>query len=183
MPYVVTLDDLKPEDQLVDVRTPTEFAAGHIAGAVNIPLETVESRIHDIDAVRPVVLVCKAGHRAHIAARLVAPCRPNAAVMKGGMDAWFRAGRPVVVSARTRWSLERQVRFVAGIVVLAGVAAGLAVHPYWVFVSGLVGVGLVFAGVTDFCPMGILLSRCSWNRRSRLVANRENGGEACLLRD
>jgi rhodanese-related sulfurtransferase len=183
MAYVIRVDDIKPGDQLIDVRTPTEFAAGHIAGALNLPLETVESRVNDIDATGRVVLVCKAGTRAQMAARILAPCRPMAAVLEGGMDAWFRAARPVVVSSRTRWSLERQVRLIAGLMVLAGVAGSLAVHPYWIFLAAFAGLGLTFAGLTDLCPMGLLLSRMPWNRRSKLVANRESTGDACLLRD
>src|SRR3569833_2716257 len=81
MPDILKVDDIKPGDQLIDVRTQTEFAVGHIAGALNIPLETVELRVNDMDAVRPVVLVCKAGTRAQTAARILAhgtAAEPNA---------------------------------------------------------------------------------------------------------
>src|SRR3954471_3894630 len=113
---LISVADLVGGENLVDVRTPSEFATGHIAHAANIPLDQIESRINDIQA-GPVVLVCKAGTRAKIAANLIAPCRSEVTVLAGGMDAWYRAGNSVVVNAKTRWSLERQVRFGAGLLV------------------------------------------------------------------
>jgi len=53
--------------QLVDVRSASEFASGHLAGALSIPLDQIESRIADLDCHRPVVLVCKTGLRSTIA--------------------------------------------------------------------------------------------------------------------
>ena len=174
--------DLTPSHKLIDVRTPTEFAAGHISGALNVPLDQIEARLDDVDPASPVVLVCKAGSRARMASDLLAPCRQNTAVLAGGMDAWYRAGLPVVVSSRSRWSLERQVRLGAGLVVLIGVVASLLSSPRWIFLSGFAGLGLTFAGLTDFCPMGSLLARMPWNRTSKLRAIRDNTRTACELK-
>lgn len=63
-------------------------------------------------------------------------------------------------------SLERQVRIAAGALVLIGLALAWAIHPYFLALAAFVGAGQVFAGLTDFCGMAILLSKMPWNRRS-----------------
>ena len=177
----VTVEDIHPNHRLIDVRTPSEFSTGHIACAVNVPLDQIESRLDDLDPARPLVLICKAGTRARMAAELLAPCRPNTLILDGGMDAWFRAQRPVVVNVRTRWSLERQVRLIAGLLVLAWVVAAQVSNHRWIFLSGFIGLGLTFAGLTDICAMGALLTRMPWNRSSRLRAIRKEGATSCAL--
>lgn len=153
--------------QLIDVRSATEFRAGHIPQAVNIPMDEIESRVMDLDERRAIVVVCQSGQRARIAAGLLAACREDVAVLEGGTNAWKRADLPVVVSNRVRWSLERQVRLGAGLIVVIGTLLGAFVNPGWLGLSAFVGLGLCFAGLTDICPMGILLSRMPWNAVSR----------------
>jgi len=105
---------------LVDVRSGSEFASGHIPGAVNIPMDQIEARLQDLGAEVPIVLVCQSGKRAGITAGLLEPCQRQISVLEGGTKAWIRAGFPVVASVKTRWSLERQVRLGAGMLVLTG---------------------------------------------------------------
>ena len=62
------------------------------------------------------------------------------------------------------WPIERQVRLAAGVMALVGVALGVLVHPAAFGLVALVGVGLTFAGLTDYCGMALLLGRCPWNR-------------------
>jgi len=76
------------------------------------------------------------------------------------------AGLPLVQSVRTRWSLERQVRMGAGLLTLAGAALSLMLDMRWAFLSAFVGLGLTFAGLTDFCPMAVILQKMPWNARS-----------------
>jgi hypothetical protein len=90
-------------------------------------------------------------------------------VLQGGTDAWAKAGLPLVVSAKSRWALERQVRLAAGLLVLSSVVVSLTVYPPMVFLAGLVGLGLAGAGLTDFCPMAILLAKMPWNGPSKSV--------------
>ena len=183
MPATIQISDLQPFHQLIDVRTPSEFASGHIAGALNVPLDRLESQVEDLAPDGGLVLVCKAGTRARLAAELLQPCRPHALVLDGGMDAWYRAGRPVVVTTKTRWSLERQVRFVAGLLVLTGIVLSFVADSRWVFLSGFIGLGLTFAGLTDLCPMGMFLASMPWNRHSKLRANRDNVSQSCSVAD
>lgn len=160
---------------LVDVRYGSEFAAGHIPGAVNIPMDQIEARLDDLGHDLPLVLICQSGKRARITAGLLAPCQRQIAVLEGGTKAWMEAGLPVVASVKTRWSLERQVRLGAGLLVLSGAIVALAANPGWVFLCGFVGLGLTFAGLTDICAMGIVLGKMPWNGRSQCAINGSPG--------
>jgi rhodanese-related sulfurtransferase len=152
---------------LVDVRSGSEFASGHIPGAVNIPMDEIEARLDDLDLNLQIVLICQSGKRARITAGLLAPCQREIVVLDGGTKAWIEAGLPVVASVRTRWSLERQVRLGAGLLALTGAVLALTVNLGWVYLCGFVGLGLTFAGLTDICAMGIILGKMPWNKQSQ----------------
>ena len=153
--------------QLVDVRSACEFAAGHVPGAANIPLEEIERRIGDLSAEQTLVLICKSGKRAGIAADFLKDKRGNLAVLQGGTDAWAKAGLPLVVNAKSRWALDRQVRLAAGLLVLSSVVVSVTVYPPMVYLAGLMGLGLAGAALTDLCPMGIVLAKMPWNRAGK----------------
>lgn len=166
--------------QWIDVRSPSEFAACHVPGATNIPLEQLESRLADLSPDRSLVLICQGGQRAAIAAGLLESHCASLTVLEGGTNAWMSAGLPVVTSASTRWSLERQVRLGAGLLVLVGVILSFAINTYWILLSGFVGLGLSFAGLTDVCPMGIFLAGMPWNRPAPSTSRPEMAGNhAC----
>lgn len=157
----LTGEDVK----VLDVRSPAEFEAVHIPGSYNVPLEDLrehreELRRHLED---PVVLVCRSGRRAVEAERALAETgMPNLRILDGGIVAWESAGGPVR-RGRPRWDLERQVRLVAGSLVLAGVLGSLAA-PRLKWLAGAVGAGLTTAALTDSCLMGSLLARLPFNR-------------------
>jgi rhodanese-related sulfurtransferase len=148
-------------DTLIDVRSSSEFAAGHIAGSLNVPMDELEARIDDLKAHGSLVLVCRSGRRAEMCRSLLAAHGMEAEVLAGGVNSW---DGPVVVSARTRWSLERQVRLGAGLLILISLALAAAVSLSWAALTAFVGAGLIFAGCTDICLMGSALSRMPWNR-------------------
>ena len=150
----------------IDVRSTTEFASGHIPGAISVPLDEIEKRVADLSVDRPLVLICQMGQRARIAADLLRPCRSNLFVLEGGTRAWKEAKLPIVASVKARWSLERQTRFGAGLLVLLSTILAVTVSPYWLLLTGIVGAGLTFAGSTDICLMGMLLAKLPWNRSS-----------------
>lgn len=110
------------------------------------------------------MLIRQRGARAQMAASRLAPCGREIVVLEGGTQASIEAGYPVVASVEARWSLERQVRLGAGMLVVLGVALSVLVNLRWIDRAGLVGVGLSFAGLTDICPMGLVLARLPWNR-------------------
>ncbi len=165
---------LPGQAQLVDVRSPSEFASAHIPGAVNIPMDQIEARLDDLRPNAPLVLICQSGKRARMTAGLLEPCQRQVAVLEGGTTAWMQAGLPIVSSVKTRWSLERQVRLAAGLLVLAGLALALAVNRNWLFLSAFVGLGLTFAGLTDICPMAEILGKMLWNGRSHCKVTSAN---------
>ena len=151
---------------LVDVRMPTEYREIHADGATLAPLDALDPKALAQALPRPIYLICRSGQRATKAAeQFVAAGIPEVVVVEGGTAAWEKAGLPVVRGKKCV-SLERQVRMVAGTLVLTGVGLGWWVHPYLYGLSAFVGAGLVFAGVTDWCGMGMLLSKMPWNRSS-----------------
>ncbi|MFN3323972.1 MAG: rhodanese-like domain-containing protein [Bryobacteraceae bacterium] len=157
---------------IVDVREYPEFASGAIEGAQLAPLSTVEQYARTLDKSASLLLVCKSGRRATQAAeKLVSLGFEDVAVMEGGMEAWRAAGLPVRVAERRPWSLERQVRAIAGSMVLISTVLGLTVSPWFFAWTLFVGAGLTFAGVTDICLMATLLGKLPWNRASQGCAS------------
>lgn len=150
--------------QLVDVRTPSEFATGHIPGATNIPMDQIGSQLGDLDHRMPLILVCQAGTRADVVRQQLKTSWPDAEVLGGGTQAWIKGGLPTVSCSKTGWSLERQVRLIAGTCVLTGAILAATVSIKWILLSGFFGAGLTFAGITDICPMGLLLKIAPWNK-------------------
>lgn len=150
---------------IVDVRTEAEFAACHVEGAKLVPLQTLDPKqIVAQSGAAAIHILCKGGARAKTAAeRIVNETGQSVWVVSGGTDACVNIGMPHKLGKETI-SLERQVRIAAGSLVLAGVLGGTLMHPYFCGLSGFVGAGLVFAGVTDTCAMGMILARMPWNK-------------------
>ena len=156
----------EPFIRLLDVRTPAEFETAHIPGAYNVPLDTLGEHGAEIRSVTdvPIVLVCQSGQRASKADdALRALGMRNLHLLDGGVNAWTAAGLDVVRGAK-RISLERQVRIAAGALGAIGAALALLVDPLFAVIPTFVGSGLVFAGVTDTCAMGMLIARLPDNR-------------------
>lgn len=154
---------------VIDVRTPAEFAESHAAPARNLPLPDATpaglAALGHADASAPVYLLCQSGKRAEAAcARLAAAGFARAIVVSGGTEAWQAAGLPLVKGQTRAIGIDRQVRIGAGALVLLGVVLGATVHPNFIWLAGFIGAGLVFAGATGFCGMGILLAKAPWNR-------------------
>lgn len=155
---------------VVDVRTPVEFDEVHAVAAVNVPLDRVSAETLAaagcVECGQPVYLLCRSGQRATKAAEKLVECGyAQPVVVTGGTLAWIEAGLPVTRGESKVISLERQVRIAAGALVVTGALLAWFVHPNFVWLSGFVGAGLVFAGVTDFCGMGLLIAKMPWNRR------------------
>jgi rhodanese-related sulfurtransferase len=154
---------------LIDVRTEAEYGACHVDGAALFPLQDLSvAKIllaaEEADAGGPIYVLCKAGGRAKQAASKIAPeTLRNVIVVEGGTDACVEAGMPVN-RGKEVMSLERQVRITAGSLVFAGALLGWQVDPAFYGLSAFVGAGLVFAGVTDTCAMGMLIARMPWNK-------------------
>lgn len=150
---------------LIDVRTPVEYREVHVTFARNLPLDQLKPS--EVNAGRngePLYVICRSGGRGKQACeKIVAAGFSNVINVEGGTQAWDQAGLPVV-RGKKAMSLERQVRIAAGSLVLTGVVLGYLIHPYFIGLSAFVGAGLIFAGVTDTCGMGMILARMPWNR-------------------
>ncbi|PWI10187.1 transporter [Streptomyces sp. NWU339] len=156
---------------VIDVRTPAEYASGHLPGALNIPLDQVRRALPEIRHAAErgdVLLVCASGARSGNACEMLAEQGVPAATLAGGTGAWAAEGhdlhRPAACATQAGWSMERQVRFTAGTLVLLGLVLGLLVHPAFQLLSAGVAGGLVFSALTDTCGMAVVLARLPHNR-------------------
>lgn len=152
--------------RLLDVRTTAEFETAHIPGAYNVPLDLLREHRAELRAHldEDVVLVCRSGARAAQAGQTLAEAGlPQVKVLDGGMLAWQRQTAAPVNHGRPRWDLERQVRLVAGSIVLAGVLGSLLV-PGLQWIAAFMGAGLTVAALTNTCAMGMLLAKLPYNR-------------------
>ena len=153
---------------LLDVRTPVEFRELHATAARNVPLDRLDPvavmQARNGSNEEPLYLICRSGSRGRQACdKFLAAGFPNVVNVEGGTLAWAECGLPVV-RGKKAISLERQVRIAAGLLVLLGALLGWLVHPAFVGLAAFVGAGLVFAGITDTCGMGMLLARMPWNQ-------------------
>ena len=154
--------------ELIDVRTPVEFREVHVQIARNVPLDQldpeslVKSRTNSSN--EPIYVICRSGGRGKQACeKFIKAGFTNVINVEGGTMGCVEAGLPVVRGQKAI-SLERQVRIAAGSLVLTGAILGWFVNIAFIGICAFVGAGLVFAGVTDTCGMGMILAKMPWNQ-------------------
>lgn len=155
--------------ELIDVRTPAEFQQVHIAESIKFPLESLKPTTlkEKFPLDHTIILICKTSNRAKTALKKFEEVGfSNTKVMDGGIDGWLAENRAVERGASNIISLERQVRIAAGLLVLIGSLLAYFVNPLWLILSGFVGAGLAFAGITDTCGMALFLAKMPWNQRA-----------------
>ncbi len=181
----MVITDIRPQElaelfaagkkiDLIDVRTPAEFGEVHVEFARNIPLDQLDAPAllqgRDESPDQPLYMICRSGGRGRMACeRFAAAGFHNVVNVAGGTQACLGADLPLVHGKKVM-SLERQVRIAAGSLVLLGVSLGWFVNPIFFGLSAFVGAGLVFAGITDTCGMGMLLARMPWNQAGGMPA-------------
>jgi len=153
--------------RILDVRTPAEFETAHIDGSYNVPLDVLNDRGSDVaqhlDQSSDIVLVCRSGQRATQAAELLqSEGVTGGSVLEKGITDWEGQGFDVKRGVQ-RWDLERQVRLVAGSIVLSSVLGSVAV-PRLKWLAAAIGGGLTYAAVSNTCAMGTALSKLPYNR-------------------
>ncbi len=149
---------------IIDVRTPKEYKSKHIPNSFNIPLDDIPKYKNELSNIKKnVAFLCRTGNRATQACNILKENKVNSNVIEGGIQSWEDEGYEVVEGPKT-WELERQVRLAAGSLVTLGVVLGFFVNELYLGISGFVGLGLIFAGVTNTCGMALLLSRAPWNK-------------------
>ena len=177
---LVELSKAGREIELIDVRTPAEYEEAHVAFARNVPLDQLDPVTYMQSrsplAGEPLYVICRSGTRGRLACEKFSQAGyPNVFNVDGGTIACEQAGLPIVRGKKTI-SLERQVRIAAGSLVVLGAFLGWFVHPAFIGLAAFVGAGLVFAGITDTCGMGMMLARMPWNRSGQ----RESDSGCCI---
>jgi rhodanese-related sulfurtransferase len=172
----MTLQTISPEQArqllddgavLVDIREADEHAREHIAAARHLPLSKLDGADLELQQGKPVIFHCRSGARTSANAprlKLLAGDACEAFIVGGGLDAWRKAGLPIVTDRRQPIEIQRQVQIVAGGLGFAGVLLGAFVSPWFLIVPGFIGAGLLSAGVTGTCGMARLLMLVPWNR-------------------
>lgn len=151
--------------QLLDVREPVEYAESHITGAKLLPLGQIESRSAEIDRARAILVMCQAGKRGAAAAdKLHALGFDEVRNLEGGLLAWKAAGLPCAAGAKTVIPLMRQVQITVGSLVLISALLTVYVDPRCVWLCAFFGAGLIFAGLSGFCGLAMILAKMPWNR-------------------
>ncbi|MPY60858.1 rhodanese-like domain-containing protein [Streptomyces spongiae] len=159
-----------PELTVIDVRTPAEYASGHLPGALNVPLDDLRRALPTLERAasrRTLLMVCASGARSQNACRALAEHGIAAANLAGGTGAWAARGHDLhrpEGAARAVWGMERQVRLTAGVIVLLGLALGVTVHPAFQLLSAAIAGGLAYSALSDTCGMAVVLGRLPFNR-------------------
>lgn len=152
---------------LFDIREPDEHAREKIPGARLLPLSRLDAMDLSVHQGTPVIFHCKSGARTQanaprLAGKLDGSCQ--AFTVEGGLEAWRKAGLPIVADRRQPLELQRQVQIGAGSLALTGTVLGVLVSPWFLIVPAFVGGGLVTAGLTGFCGLQRILMRAPWNK-------------------
>ncbi|CAM4321981.1 rhodanese family protein [Kerstersia similis] len=169
LPVISPNDARRLMDQgalLVDIRGEGEYAREHIGEARHIPMEQLLSGA-GIEGAPAVIFHCRSGNRTRLNAGSLAACTDcQAYVLEGGLNAWKKAGLPVIADAKQPLELQRQVQIAAGAMILLGTLLGAGVAPGFYIIPGFIGCGLIFAGISGFCGLARVLMKMPWNRRA-----------------
>ncbi|MBN3136938.1 rhodanese family protein [Pectobacterium punjabense] len=156
---------------LIDIRQPEEYAREHIAQARLHPLNPAVGYAlpEDVRKGKTIIFHCLSGMRSAQNAEILMQSAFPATVflLNGGMTAWKKAGFPTEINNKQPIDVMRQVQIAAGVLILSGVLLGYSVNSAFFLLSGFVGAGLLFAGVTGFCGMAKLLMKMPWNRAAK----------------
>jgi rhodanese-related sulfurtransferase len=162
-----SLHNLLAQDQvlLIDVREVGEHKQEKIPHSILMPLSQFDPRKIPTTRDKLLVIYCQTSNRSFQAARkLINAGYTEVTHLQGGINAWKEAGYPTQVNKNAPISIMRQVQIIAGSLVLAGVLLGTLLAPAWYILSGFVGAGLLFAGLTGNCTMAILLAKLPYNQ-------------------
>ena len=160
--------------RIIDIRSADEYRREHITGSENISV--AELAQHDLRD-QQVIFTCLSGMRTQSSAEQLAASTgaEQALLLTGGLNAWKKSGGAVVKDTSEPLPLMRQVQIVAGALIVLGVVLGYFVHSGFFLLAGFVGAGLMFAGITGFCGMAVLLMKMPWNKNSG------HSGTSCSL--
>ena len=168
------------QDKLLDVRSPLEFSEVHIKDSINVSIDMLSAKINDlVQSKQSYIVLCRTGNRSPMAADMLMQSGIHGVkVMQGGMTRWQKEGLPVI-KGEGGISLERQVRLIAGSLVLLGIVLSWFVHWAFIFISVFISCGLIYSGLSDNCLMGMLLMKLPYNKK--LYKTKSGGGTCSIL--
>ena len=168
-----------PVVKFLDVRSALEFNEAHIKDSINIPIDMLTGKVNELgQAKQKYIVLCRTGNRSAMAADMLMQSGISSVrVMDGGILQWQKEMLPVV-KGEGGMSLERQVRVIAGSLVLSGILMSWLVHWAFIFISLFVSCGLIYAGITDNCMMGMLLMKLPYNKK---LYKTKLGGGTCAI--
>jgi rhodanese-related sulfurtransferase len=151
---------------LVDVREPSEFAGERLEGSTLVSLSTFDPQKIPFDTNKTLVLYCQTSNRSTQAAqKLLNAGYSEITHLQGGLNEWKQQGYPTIINKNAPISIMRQVQIVAGTLVFTGTVLGHFISPVFLILSGFVGAGLMFAGISGTCAMANLLAKLPYNQR------------------
>jgi rhodanese-related sulfurtransferase len=154
--------------RLIDVRTPPEFKAAHVPGAFLTPLDDLDPEAFAREWAKnsiPLYVLCQSGGRAkHAIEKLQRAGVHGCVLVQGGTDSWIQAGLPVNRGESGVIPLMRQVQITIGFLSALGALLALTVDIRFAFLPLITGCGLLFAGITGFCGLAILMAKLPWNK-------------------
>lgn len=168
-----------PEIKFLDVRSVFEYTQAHIKDSINVPLDTLSAKIGELSQLKQkFIVLCRTGNRSPMAAdMLVQSGLQGVRVLDGGITRWQKE-KFTVEKGEGGISLERQVRFIAGSLVLTGIILAWLIHWALIGIPVFVSCGLIFSGLTDNCLMGMLLMKLPYNRK---LYKAKLGGGTCSI--
>ncbi len=175
----LALAEKDPQVKLLDVRSALEFSEVHIKDSINIPIDMLSAKMSDLSrSDQSYIVLCRTGNRSPMAADMLLQSGIHGVrVMQGGMTRWQKERFPVV-KGEGGISLERQVRLIAGSVVLCGIIMAWLVHWAFIFLSVFICCGLIYSGLSDNCLMGMLLMKLPYNKK---LYKTKLGGGTCSM--
>jgi rhodanese-related sulfurtransferase len=157
----------QPRD-LLDVRTSPEYTTAHVAGAKLVPLDKLNAAafLEERGACdKPLYVICEAGTRARSAIEKFRRAGYEGCVLvEGGIRAWMESGLPVNRGTGRVLPLMQQVQVTVGLISIIGAVLALAVNAWFAVIPLALGCGLLFAGLTGFCGLALVLAKMPWNR-------------------
>ncbi len=167
----------KGEAVLLDVREPAEHASEAIPGAILLPMGQLSSNALPPLSGRKLVVHCRKGGRGSRACEQLAAENIDIYNLEGGIEGWVAAGLPVKSGDSKMLPLDRQVQLAVGLIILIGSLLGYLVAPLFFLLTGLIGCGLIFAGLTGVCTLAMLLAKMPWNQQVG-----SSSGTSCMIR-
>lgn len=149
--------------KIIDIRDTAEYAEVFIKGAQLVPLSIIQQHPLGTEDGKELIFTCRSGKRTEAARPVLEQLvTGSASILDGGLQGWEKAGLPLNRMPKQALPMFRQIQIAAGSLILLGVFGSAIWHPLYLL-TAFVGAGLVFAGITGYCGMGILLSKMPWN--------------------